>query len=358
MTAQSSSKVVVINSQKGGQGKSTVAMNVANELDYNGHNVLLMDLDPSGHLSNFLDYRDVYKSGPPDLYSVVFQDQTNADLGDLIYPTPHGFDFLPATDRLPRLETDIWNYTDKPLDTLVPLFNHLRRHYDFVLLDTAPTKSRLLACLLHAADQTIIPSRVGDAHSVIKNTIDDTLYDFQQNGVDGNRPVNDVGVLAIVPTFIASRIDHDNDARTLIKNLSASSTTDDAVPNFAYIPPAHFAAVDHENLSKLPRPGIRKATALSEETPLRAVDDSHGQLECFRELAAIVEQEGVARDLSQTPLGKVVDNVHQYDEEYRKRVRGGPEQTAEAMTGSFDRKDRRPAAADESETNEDHTRSL
>lgn len=59
-------KLAVCN-QKGGVGKSTVTLNTAGALAQAGHDVLVIDLDPNGHLTNALGFDEVYQEDEPTL---------------------------------------------------------------------------------------------------------------------------------------------------------------------------------------------------------------------------------------------------------------------------------------------------
>jgi len=348
--ADSDSNVVVINSQKGGQGKTTVAINVANELGHRGHDVLAIDLDPTGHYTSFIGFESLYyDDDQPDIEDYLFNDAT---FKDLLVGTSYAFDLIPATEHLAEVETRIYSEIQHPLDALNPLAHTLKRYYDYIIIDTAAAKNRLLASILNTADDAIIPARVGDGRSVIQKTINDTIADLRKPNFTAGT-VSQVNVIAMVPTFLNSTIKNHTKDRKLIAALAQSPDTADATPNFAYVPPEHFELIDNGELDTIPKPGIRKADPLSEQIPLRAVDDDHHQLYCFEELADIVEHGGVKRNPEQTPVGQVLENPDAINT---------PETTHQAPNSNTPTSNRPNTASSSSSTpnqsTDDHTRSL
>jgi chromosome partitioning protein len=287
-------KAIAVLSQKGGQGKSAVAVNVAHELSCKGYNVAVADFDPNGHLTSDLDYREHANNTDQHFASYTSESTVATELSDFVINTEFGWDFIPniPKESYAEWETYLIDNTPGSVPCVKPLFDDLKQQYHFVIIDTGPTKTRLIDATLESINYCMIPIRVGDGEEVLISTIHDLVY-VTRNGTSG--PIPRLKVLAIFPTFVQQPVNQVSRERLLIEKLCQSDSTGQAVPNFAYISVDQFEQLDAGEYTELPRPGVRKARALDNSEPLREVDSSHEQLVCFEELAAIAERGYVDR---------------------------------------------------------------
>jgi len=282
--------------QKGGQGKTTVALNIAHELGYRGRDAVLMDIDPQGHLTTNIGYEFEYYNDRKHFGAYLTDAPPNPTLKDIIYPTEYNFDFIPSTDFYTKTESEVWHEPGVPTWCFKPLIEDLLEEYDYVVIDTAPSPSRFLKAALLAIDNIIIPIRPSDSQEVIEKTLGDMIHSLRE---EFNEPV-DPPVLAIVPTFIRQRIDQQTDDRKLLESLCRDQKLRAAVPDFAYISPDTFEKID-SGIVRPPKPGIRQTTGLSETLPLREADPDNDQIECFTELAKAVELGAIPRVADKDP---------------------------------------------------------
>jgi len=143
--------VIGITNQKGGVGKTTTAVNLAQALALREASVLLIDLDPQGNASQGM--------GVP-------LDAIRMSVGDLIrdreLPTDkviyrgEGIDLIPATPLLSRVEREMVGLTNSEL-RLAQRVEQLRSRYSFIIIDTPPTFGPLMNSALNAAGQLILP---------------------------------------------------------------------------------------------------------------------------------------------------------------------------------------------------------
>ncbi len=154
--------VWAIANQKGGVGKSTVAVNLAVLLGQSGRRTLVCDLDPQGNAADLLGV-DVARH--PSLCE-VFEGQL--ELGEArIVDVAVGVDLVPAGEesrlagveqglvRVPARERWLSRMLDGQLD-----------EYRHVILDCPPALGQLTTNALVAADRLIAPVRMTDRNAV------------------------------------------------------------------------------------------------------------------------------------------------------------------------------------------------
>ena len=144
---------IAIYNQKGGVAKTTTCMSLGACLAEMGYSVLMIDLDPQGHLSLSvgLNPEHLHRTGSDVLLS-------NASLVSVSQAScVVGLDIVPANQKLALI--------DKLLYSRKGFEYHLRRRldtinhdlYDYVLIDCAPAFGTLTLNALTAANLLIIP---------------------------------------------------------------------------------------------------------------------------------------------------------------------------------------------------------
>ncbi len=153
-------RTFAIANQKGGCGKTTVAVNLSACLAREGRRILLIDLDPQGHCALGLavpeeqielSIGDVFKpdngKGPIDLPRIVWQITAN-------------FDLAPSRIDLAGFEMRVRDEPEREA-LLTGALDAVRDRYDIVVIDCPPSVSLLTFNALHAADDVIIPVDTG-----------------------------------------------------------------------------------------------------------------------------------------------------------------------------------------------------
>jgi len=284
-------RAVAFNVLKGGMGKTMLAKNTASELAYQGYRVLLVDLDDNGHLSRHLGYTDAYETGFH--LGDAMQEKYETTLGDLIYTTEYGFDFMPSASDTKGFHA--WLTSDDRESEVHGLKNNLvdpllEDTYDYILFDTPANRSIETRNAIIAAGNVIIPLKSG-------TQLDDALNATFSRIV---KPLNQktdsqLRVLAIVPNQITDRLDHDRPDRRMLEKLNTIEPFDTKVPNFARIPDEIWTAIDEGELQSNPLPGIRESSMLDRDEPVRSLDATNQQLKFFIELGEIIQQGTVVR---------------------------------------------------------------
>ena len=141
-------KVIAVTNQKGGVGKTTTVVNMADVLQRKGFKVLLIDTDPQGNATD--TYRAVI-DGEATLYDLLFEDESPIDC---IQHTAQG-DIIAADPLLKGAEKKLSGVDGayrlgERIEPLLPI-------YDYILIDTPPTLGVLLTNALTAANSIIVP---------------------------------------------------------------------------------------------------------------------------------------------------------------------------------------------------------
>lgn len=143
-------KIITFANHKGGVGKTTSTLNVAQTLVRDGYNVLLVDCDAQCNLTQSLNLPAEY----PDLGLVL---SNKARLEEVVIEgVDENLSLVAATPELDFLEKVLaqqFGYEHILRTNLAPV----RDRYDFCLIDTPPRLSALTYAALVASDRVFIP---------------------------------------------------------------------------------------------------------------------------------------------------------------------------------------------------------
>lgn len=144
-------KVFAITNQKGGVGKTSVAVNLTATLAHYGQRALLIDMDPQGNATtgSGIDKNGVQKS----LYGVLLGEYSVADAR---VRTEANYDVLPANRELAGAEIELIDLSRREFHLKDALAN-VAADYDYAIIDCPPALNMLTVNALTAADAVIIP---------------------------------------------------------------------------------------------------------------------------------------------------------------------------------------------------------
>jgi len=158
--------IVAIVNNKGGVGKTTVTVNLADALGKRGKKVLVVDMDPQCNTTARLvkDFRRVAAT----VHELLDPAVPTPDVASLIYTTDiKHVAVIPNVDATANLEPALIGAAP---DSFLRLRDGLRAfavdRYDYTLIDNPPNMGTFVLSSLQAADFVLVPVRAGSTDSV------------------------------------------------------------------------------------------------------------------------------------------------------------------------------------------------
>lgn len=151
--------VIVVNSQKGGVGKSTISAHLAAIMATLGLRVLAIDTDAQAHLTISFDIPK-----QPGFYNALVRDEPFDSLLRVpvseIY-TPPGVDpkgelyVLPGNHESSYIQSGI-----EQIELLGDVLEDYAEAFDVAIIDTPPSPGLLMSLIYDAADYLIVPAKL------------------------------------------------------------------------------------------------------------------------------------------------------------------------------------------------------
>jgi len=143
------SNVIAISNQKGGEGKTTISLYLAEALSEN-HKVLLIDWDPQANATQLFLNDDVTSI----MDYLGYRGKKPRNIEPLIKTVAKNFDLLPSTLELANLTTP---YERDDFELLKEAILPLRSNYEYIIIDCPPSLGLILENALICADYILVP---------------------------------------------------------------------------------------------------------------------------------------------------------------------------------------------------------
>ena len=169
MAAQPPAPVIVVGCQKGGIGRTAIAVNLAAMLALAGRRTLLVDLDPKGDatvavgLQPVTDSRSLERLSDPWRF---LKDTVSASV-------PPGLDVWPGGPAIQALHQELSQESEPPLGLLDRGLSLARQRYRAIVIDAPPDLGPLACNALAAVDVLLLP--LPEHASGFERALEDTV---------------------------------------------------------------------------------------------------------------------------------------------------------------------------------------
>lgn len=163
-------KIIAIANQKGGVGKTTIAINLAACLGVLDKKVLIIDSDPQANATSGLGI--TAEQVEHDLYDCLVEDN-DPNMCILSTNSPN-LDILPSSINLVGAEVELVGALEREFK-MKKLISKIEKSYDYIIIDCLPSLGLITVNALTAADSVVVPVQCEffslEGYGKLKNTV-------------------------------------------------------------------------------------------------------------------------------------------------------------------------------------------
>ncbi len=187
-------KVIGVINQKGGVGKTTATIELANSIALKKKKVLVIDLDQQGNLSKYVGA----ELNCPTIYDVL---QAEKPISEAIQNCGR-IDVIAASKELSKADKEFTEHDD--IFLLEDVIELIKNDYDAIFIDNGPARSTLLTMAYVASDFIVIPAEADDGSM---DGVDEVYHDIVKYR-QGKRPITEAKICMLLLNKFENTIVH------------------------------------------------------------------------------------------------------------------------------------------------------
>ncbi len=188
-------KIAVAN-EKGGVGKTAMALNLAAAMTLEGKKVLVVDMDPQHNATMGLGVS--VTEDMLHVYNLIIAPGQNPTRDAVCRTRWKGLDLIPSHMDLSGAEVELVEEEGRE-NRLKEALQEIENQYDYIIMDTPPSLSLLTINVFSAADEVLVPCQT---HPYAFKALGD-LFDTISDVAEEIQP--ELTIAGIVPTFFDRR---------------------------------------------------------------------------------------------------------------------------------------------------------